>query len=122
MQIQNGKSPVFSLDGAWSFSFDGVSYSGQVPGDITTDLYRNGLIEDPFYDDNIKKYAWIHERDWTYEKHFVLSKEQAESPAPSLTFLMVDTYSTISLNGQVIGKTDSMFERYTFPVKGILKE
>ena len=116
-----GNTTIFSLNGTWSFSLDGVSYPGHVPGDIVTDLYENHLIEDPFYGDNAKKIAWVHERDWTYETHFSLTEEEMSSLAPALTFLMMDTYATITLNGKVIGKTDSMFDRYTFPIKDAIQ-
>lgn len=47
--------------------------SGNVPGDIYTDLHRSGLIEQPLYGDNDVKLKWIARQNWAYSKTFWLN-------------------------------------------------
>lgn len=44
-----------------------------------------------------------------------------DSSKAILTFLGIDTISTILLNGQLLGHTDNMFVRYQYDVKDLLK-
>lgn len=90
-----------------------------VPGDITVDLFRAELIEDPFYGDNFKRLGWIHESDWTYSTHFVVS-ELIKQRTYELVFEGIDLFSEIYLNGKLLGKTDNAFKKYTFNVVNIL--
>lgn len=106
----------------WTIDFDGKKVEASVPGDVSADLYRAGIIEDPMFGDNYKKESWVHERNWTYRCIFDLSKEILAHDVLRLNFEGIDTFSTIRLNGVSIGKTESMFLPYSFDVKSILKE
>jgi hypothetical protein len=47
-----------------------VSVEAQVPGSVYTDLYKSGVIGDPYYRFNDLAYSWIGYADWIYSKTF----------------------------------------------------
>ena len=98
-----------------------ITVPAVVPGDISADLYRAGIIPDPFYSDNFKSLGWIHQRDWTYSAVFD-GGELYLAPVTKLVFEGVDVFSEIYLNGKMLGKTDNAFKKYVFDVTGILTE
>ncbi|KAG7334223.1 hypothetical protein KOW79_002630 [Hemibagrus wyckioides] len=112
------------LDGTWHLhnSNGSLSLKAQVPGCVHTTLQQQHLIEDPYYRFNDLVYRWISLDNWTYTTSFSVPDHVKESRRAVLIFEGVDTISTISLNGDVIGKTDNMFQRYDFEVAGLLKD
>lgn len=92
-----------------------------VPGDVTDDLHKAGVIEDPLYAENLKTCSWIYEEDWTYECTFDAETDLFEKSCVRLVFEGVDTLSEIRLNGVLLGKTENMFLRYEYDVKPFLK-
>uniref|UniRef100_A0AAR2M639 beta-mannosidase n=1 Tax=Pygocentrus nattereri TaxID=42514 RepID=A0AAR2M639_PYGNA len=106
-----------SLNGVWALrnSNGSLSLSAGVPGCVHTGLQLHGVIEDPYYRFNDLAYRWISLDNWTYTVSFPFKRAV-------LVFEGVDTVSTISLNGVIIGKTDNMFRRYDFEVAGLLKD
>lgn len=111
---------VISLE-KWKFEYQGKRYPATVPGDIVNDLMQNDIIDDVFYSDNYKQIAWVHERDWSYECEFFIDREISREEDARLTFLGIDTFSEIYLNGIHIGKTENMFLRYDFLVRPYIK-
>jgi beta-mannosidase len=92
-----------------------------VPGCIHQDLRAHELIPDPFWSDNELKLRWIEEQDWTYRATFtadpsVLGHQYVELVADGL-----DTLATVKLNGVEVGKTESMFIGYRWPVAHLLQ-
>ena len=89
-----------------------------VPGTVHTDLLAAGHIEDPFADDNESLQRWIGHTDWEYRCEF-----DAETLADHarLDFGGIDTVSTITLNGMLLGETRNMHRRHRFDVRGILR-
>jgi len=49
-----------------------------VPGNVELDLMRAGVIEDPFYGDNLYKIAPYEYYQWVYKKTFVLPPSLSE--------------------------------------------
>lgn len=92
-----------------------------VPGDVTDELYKAGLIEDPLFGQNAENTKWIAEKDWTYESVFDVPQEILSKERIRLCFDGIDTLSEISLNGVKLGETDNMFLRYAFDVRSLLK-
>lgn len=119
------KSPgveSISLNGKWKLmnSNSSFSLSADVPGCVHTALQRQGFISDPYYRFNDLAYRWISLDNWTYTTSFSVSAHVRGKSV--LVFEGVDTVSTISLNGVIIGNTDNMFRRYDFEVTGLLKD
>lgn len=96
-------------------------YKAFVPGCVHTDLYKNGVIPDPFYGSNESDLQWIATKNWRYIKNFNVTKEKLESSNINLVFEGLDTYARILLNGRELGTTDNMFVKWEFNCKEFLK-
>ncbi|MFC1960831.1 glycoside hydrolase family 2 protein [Chloroflexota bacterium] len=87
------------------------------PGDVHRAIMDAGWIEDPFYDQNEEKVAWMEEKEWWYRTQF---DGPAEEPAANerlqLVFHGLDTFVTAYLNGAVIGTHQNMFREAVFDV------
>ncbi len=113
---------LISLSGKWSLCDGQHTIEGHVPGDVTNDVYLAGLIGEPYYGDNCKECLWVTERDWTYEREFVLDVLPPAEENTYLRFKGVDTYADVLLNGVLLGKTESMQRAYEFPVRDALRQ
>jgi beta-mannosidase len=108
------------LDAQWRLTLVGGesplplpdSIPAMVPGCVHTDLIANGLIPDPFLDDNERRLAWIGLCDWEYETEFDI--EQDSYAHRFLVFEGLDTVATITLDGDVIGEVANMHRTYRF--------
>ena len=110
-----------SLDGMWRGEGFGpagerMTFDGQVPGCVHTDLLRAGRIPDPYWRDQAKECRWIENWNWTYERTFEVDRpaENAE-----ICFGGLDTYAQVYLNGTLIGRADNMFIPHAFPARGL---
>ncbi|MGQ9778875.1 MAG: beta-mannosidase [Bacillota bacterium] len=112
-----------TLNGAWLLTrmASGASYPATVPGVVHTDLLTAGVIEDPYWRDNERKYLWIGEEDWVYTKEFTVDEAFLAYRARRLVFEGLDTCATVSLNGRLLGRTANMFRRYEFDVAELLR-
>lgn len=95
-------------------------YPAQVPGNVHTDLLRNGLIPDPFYGTNEHDLQWIDKKDWEYEATFSLPSAWQEFERMELAFDGLDTYADVYINGIQVLSADNMFRAWTVSVKGQL--
>ena len=78
-----------------------------VPGNVELDLMRAGLEADPFYGENLYAYRKYEFYTWWFVRDFEIPADYANK-ALSLCFDGLDTFTTIWLNGTVIGHTDNM--------------
>ena len=99
-----------------------IDLEATVPGDVTVDLYRGNIIDDPYYGLNHKNIGWVLDNDFTYETSFDADDTLRSSEEVLLEFDGIDTFADIYLNGRHLAYTDNMFLRYTFNVKELLKE
>ncbi|XP_008311995.1 beta-mannosidase [Cynoglossus semilaevis] len=113
-----------SLDGKWivSNSNGSLTFTAEVPGCVHTDLYRHGLIQDPYFRFNDLSHGWISLDNWTYTTTLSVTSEFRTKQEVLLVFDGVDTVSSVWLNGVNVGDTDNMFRRYGFSVKDHLKD
>ncbi len=112
----------YSISNGWTLNYGGKKIPSKVPGDITLDLYRAGVIEDPYYGINHKKLGWIINTDFEYENVFTVPSDIASFEEVMLEFDGIDTFSEIYLNGKLLGKTDNMFLAYSYSIKQHLTE
>lgn len=91
----------------------------RIPGQIHLDLARAGVIPDPFYRMYERDVAWVDETDWLYETSFTLADPMPEHAY--LRFDGLDTLAEITLNGELLGKTENMFIPHEFLVTGKLR-
>ncbi|KAI9010628.1 beta-galactosidase/beta-glucuronidase [Hyaloraphidium curvatum] len=87
-----------------------------VPGDVHSALLAAKLIPDPFWDRNELAVQWVGGREWAFETEFDASS-LAGCAFVDLCLDKVDTFSTISVNGHVVGTTSSAFLSYRFPLR-----
>jgi len=97
----------------WTFKQVGTKhvYPAYVPGCVHTDLLKNGLINDPFYEDREKELQWIDKEDWQYETSFEVTSKMLEKMM-ALTFFGLDTYADIYINDVCVKQTANMFRTY----------
>jgi beta-mannosidase len=108
----------------WQFRQVGTQtwYPATVPGTVHTDLLANGLIDDPFKDNNEKKLQWIEKVNWEYRTTFDVDKNQLGYTHQELFFEGLDTYAEVFLNGKQILDANNMFRSWRVDVAGKLKK
>ena len=116
---------ILDLGGEWQATQVGaedMTVKSHVPGDIVHDLHVAGQLPDPYYRDQEKKWRWVGEADWRFERSFDVSAYLLEQRCIELQCEGVDTIARIEINGKEVGKTDNMFRRWTFDAKPFLVE
>uniref|UniRef100_A0AC34RD05 Beta-mannosidase n=1 Tax=Panagrolaimus sp. JU765 TaxID=591449 RepID=A0AC34RD05_9BILA len=89
-----------------------------VPGDIYTDLWKAGLIEDPIKNNHDIDYQWVGRSDWIYTKTVDLSNYSSLAPKSVwLRFDGLDTVASVSINGNFLFQSVNQFVDYNFNVK-----
>lgn len=106
----------------WTFEWDGMRHPAVVPGDVTMDLMRCGIIDNIQFADNCNKYAWVHDTCFVYETIFEVNAEWLTKKHLRLKFCGIDTFADIYLNGTYLGYTKNMFRPYEYDVKAALKQ
>lgn len=109
------------IDG-WVLQYEGQNIPAQVPGDITADLFRAGIVKDPYFGFNYKDAAWIAFHDFTYSAEIAIDNDILQQESVLLVFNGIDTFSSIYVNGKLLGHTDNMFLRYRYEIRGLLKK
>ena len=100
------------------YTENGNKIDVKVPGDVTYDLFKAGIIPDPLFGDNLKKINSVFYKDWQYECVFLLTESDLNKDV-ILTFEGIDTLAEIALNGNLLGCTDNMFLKYEYNLKGV---
>lgn len=106
----------------WSFakSTDQTFRSVEcVPTEIFLDLLAHNLIPDPFPGKKELEVQWVGEEDWVYRVAF---PTPAQAGKTDIVFEGLDTYATVTLNGDVILESDNMFTPYRVDVTERLRE
>lgn len=91
-----------------------------VPGSIHTDLMAQGLIADPFLDDNERLLSWIGYCDWDYDCEFDWAA--TDKKFTELVFEGIDTVASIYLNGTSLGEVANQHRSYRYEVQQLLKQ
>jgi beta-mannosidase len=118
-----------TLEAKWEFRAVGGTdradvkewHPAQVPGVVQTDLLRNGLIPDPFYQDNDTRLQWIGLADWEYRTTIQADAQTMSHEHVDLVFDGLDTFAEVYVNDKEVLRSDNMFRQWRVPVKGILK-
>ncbi|MGN0853517.1 MAG: glycoside hydrolase family 2 protein, partial [Kiritimatiellia bacterium] len=114
-----------SLAGTWHVHEDGnsaqIPFPVSVPGCVHSALLADGRIPDPYYGQNELLTQEVGRKDWVVERSFAVKSDLLKAKSVILRLEDVDTFCTISINGQVVGKTDNRFRRWDFDVKKFLR-
>ena len=113
-----------NLNTGWEFRQVGTEnwYPATVPGTVHTDLLANGLIDDPFKDNNEKELQWIEKVNWEYRMTFHVSEEQFNEEHHELNFEGLDTYAEVFLNDELILDANNMFRSWRVDISEKLRQ
>jgi beta-mannosidase len=111
-------------DGAWRLTaarlasgapVRSVDVAAHVPGSVHGDLLRAGVIPDPLLGDHEASQHWIGESDWRYERAMPALALQADERC-QLVFHGLDTLATVTLDGEVVLRSENMHRTYVVDV------
>ncbi len=92
-----------------------------VPGGVHFDLWKNGWIENPYYDMNSLKCEWVEHRWWVYHTNF--EKPQiTDEQSLSLVLEGLDYEVMIFLNDTLIGEHKGMYTTFSYNIKALIRE
>ncbi len=92
----------------------------RVPGDVYTDLWKAGAIEDPYFGRNTVKAQWVQHYEWWYSHQFNVT-ESVEGQIVKLLFEGVDFSCDVWLNGHHLGRHEGAFSSFSFEVQDYLR-
>ena len=91
-----------------------------VPGDVYTDLWRVGRIDDPHVGRNGQRAKWVMDYEWWYFKTFKVPPEM-KGKQIRLMFEGVDYECDVWLNGEALGNHQGAYSRFHFDVSDRLR-
>lgn len=112
-----------SLNYKWQVTSENgsIQFTTNIPNEVHLDLFKNKVIEHPFFGDNEKQIQWVGENDWIYEKEFDVDSSFLSNENLELVFGGIDTYSDVYLNEKLILQTDNQFRQWNVDVNSIIK-
>lgn len=118
-----GQQTNTNLNTNWEFRKVGDEnwMPAQVPGCVHTDLFKNGVIEDPLGMEGEEKCKWIESENWEYRTTF-LKSSLPQKQFYTIKFHGLDTYASVYLNDELILESRNMFRWYEVNVSALLKE
>ena len=106
----------------WTLTIKGQTIPSSVPGDITIDVYKAGLISDPYVQENYKEAEWVGREDCVYESRFDVDEADFKKAKQTIIFKGIDLFADVYLNGVLLGSTKNAFLEYRFDAKEALKQ
>jgi beta-mannosidase len=94
--------------------------SAQVPGDVYTDLWKIGAIEDPYFGRNSVKAQWVMHYEWWYALQFNVTQDLKDQLV-RIDFDGIDYACDIWLNGNYLGSHEGAFSRFSFDVNKYIR-
>lgn len=92
----------------------------RVPGSVVDDLWRAGVVPDPYTGLNTRAIEWISDRHWAYRHEF-----RCEAPAAGQQAFLcldgVDHSAVVHLDGEELGRVDGMFVATRFDITETLR-
>ncbi|MFI3205677.1 MAG: glycoside hydrolase family 2 [Clostridia bacterium] len=87
----------------------------KVPGDVYTDLYVVGELDDPYFGRNMAKCKWVQDYEWWYTYDFKLPLD-LQGADFTLIFEGVDYSCDVWLNANYLGRHEGMMSSFQFDV------
>lgn len=91
-----------------------------VPGDVYTDLWKAGIIEDPYFGRNSVKAQWVQLYEWWYTIQFNVTEDISDQLV-RIDFEGVDFSCDVWLNGTHLGSHKGAFSSFSFDVTDVLR-
>lgn len=85
------------------------------PGDTYLALVEAGRLAHPFQGRGEAPASWVRDREWWWRCAF-LAPSAASGDRIELTFEGLDTFASVYLDGELLGRTDNMFLQHVFDV------
>ena len=92
-----------------------------VPGDLYSDLLRNGKTEDPYYRDNELEALKLSEKEYEYVCTFEAEEAALSEERVLLRFEGIDTLADVFVNGIYVGAADNMHRIWEYDVKDCIE-
>lgn len=95
-----------------------------VPGGVHYDLWKAGLIEDPYFGQNSLKCEWVENRWWMYRTVFpaVFNGTDLREEQVTLRFLGLDYEAEIFVNDESYGVHSNMYTPMEINLTGKIRE
>ena len=103
-----------------------MSYKGYpecpvgVPCSLLDTLYKNGWMEDPYYQDNAKHMEHIPDDVCSFKTSFEVNENFLKYEKMELVCDGLDTLCSVRVNGTEIGYADNMHRTWKFDLSGVL--
>ena len=113
-----------SLCEGWTLTGDTLDIQAlpvDVPSVVHQNLYEAGLIPHPYHGTVENDLLWISDHPWTYTLDFEVDPTLLGQDRVNLLFEGIDTYASVSLNGQQLFDADNQFRQWNAEVKPLLK-
>ncbi len=113
-----------TLSQGWTLTGDtlNINMPVNVPSVVQQNLYDAGLIPHPYLGTVEETLLWISDHPWTYATHFNVDQKMLEKDVVELVFEGIDTYASVTLNGQKLFDADNQFRIWRTDVKPLLKD
>lgn len=113
-----------TLSQGWTLTGDtlNINLPVNVPSVVQQNLYDAGLIPHPYLGIVEETLLWISDHPWTYATHFNVDQKMLEKDVVELVFEGIDTYASVTLNGQKLFDADNQFRIWRTDVKPLLKD
>jgi len=95
--------------------------AAQVPGAVHTDLLAQGLIADPYVGAPEAGLQWIGLADWEYRARFDVDAATLARAHAELAFEGLDTFASVTLNGQPLLQANNSHRTWRARVDGRLR-
>ena len=125
---------VVPLDGAWQARLDPADtaatkahpkearwFAARVPGSVQEDLIRLKRVPDPFIGTNEGAIQWAGLSAWQYRKTLTVTPQMLAHRHLDLVFDGLDTFATVTVNGQPLLTADNAHRRWRADARPLLK-
>ncbi len=112
------------LDRGWTLTSDTLApmKNFAVPSVVQQTLSDAGVIPYPYSGTVENDLLWISNHPWTYTTQFNVKGNMLNQEVVELVFEGIDTYASVTLNGEKLFDADNMFRTWKVDVKPFLKE
>ncbi|MFC2112532.1 glycoside hydrolase family 2 protein [Bacteroidota bacterium] len=87
----------------------------KIPGDVYTDLWNAGAIDDPYFGRNTARAQWVMHQEWWYSRQFSIN-DDLKDKVIMLEFDGVDYSCEVWLNGVHLGGHKGAFSPFSFDI------
>lgn len=92
----------------------------RVPGDVYTDLWKAGAIDDPYFGRNSVRAQWVMQYEWWYSTKFKVNEDLTDQLV-RLDFENVDYACEVWLNGHYLGAHEGAFSSFSFDINHAIR-